>query len=183
MRRLFRRACLTGIAALAALSLSTVVGAEPAHAYPSGCLSTATSFSWSNNCWAGSYSPYDKYGEYSLAVQRILRGHGFYGGSADGIYGSGTRSAVANYQSSRGLGSDGVTGTNTWNELRYDMTVCGQEDHGHLGYETMYQVGSGMPCGWIFVDVDGSNNPLWYVLNTAGSCWKPMSTAGPSGGC
>lgn len=37
--------------------------------------------------------------------------------NADGLYGSGTASAVSAYQRSHGLSSDGVVGGNTWNAL------------------------------------------------------------------
>jgi len=50
------------------------------------------------------------------AVQFLLRQHGS-GIVADGIFGSGTKSAVVSFQSSRGLAADGVVGAQTWGAL------------------------------------------------------------------
>lgn len=50
------------------------------------------------------------------AIQYLLRQRG-YGISADGIFGSGTDSAVKDFQSRNGLGADGIVGTNTWGAL------------------------------------------------------------------
>lgn len=49
-------------------------------------------------------------------AQYLLRQRG-YSITADGIFGSGTDSAVRSFQSSRGLTADGIVGTNTWNAL------------------------------------------------------------------
>lgn len=50
------------------------------------------------------------------AVQHLLRQRG-WSVSADGIFGSGTDSAVRSFQSSRGLTADGIVGQNTWTAL------------------------------------------------------------------
>ena len=39
------------------------------------------------------------------------------GTTADGIFGSGTKQAVINYQKSKGLSADGIVGQNTWRKL------------------------------------------------------------------
>ena len=39
------------------------------------------------------------------------------GVAADGIFGSGTKQAVINYQKSKGLSADGIVGQNTWRKL------------------------------------------------------------------
>lgn len=50
------------------------------------------------------------------AVQYLLRQHG-YGVSVDGVFGSGTQSAVKSFQSAKGLTADGVVGASTWAKL------------------------------------------------------------------
>ncbi|GGL24109.1 peptidoglycan-binding protein [Phycicoccus endophyticus] len=49
-------------------------------------------------------------------VQYLLRQRG-YSLTADGIFGSGTKSAVVSFQSAQGLTADGIVGTNTWTAL------------------------------------------------------------------
>lgn len=51
-------------------------------------------------------------------LQRQLRQLGYYAGAIDGIYGQQTRTAVAQFQRSKGLQSDGVVGKNTWAALQ-----------------------------------------------------------------
>ncbi len=51
-----------------------------------------------------------------VALQYLLNGHGFATG-VDGDFGSGTDSSVRSFQSSRGLGADGVVGPATWSAL------------------------------------------------------------------
>ncbi|WP_245557816.1 peptidoglycan-binding domain-containing protein [Deinococcus apachensis] len=52
------------------------------------------------------------------AVQDQLRsGYGYSGVTVDGIFGSGTNTAVRDFQSKRGLTVDGVVGLNTWHAL------------------------------------------------------------------
>jgi peptidoglycan hydrolase-like protein with peptidoglycan-binding domain len=50
------------------------------------------------------------------AVQHLLTARGF-STTADGVFGSGTRSSVVAFQRSRGLSADGVVGPNTWAKL------------------------------------------------------------------
>ncbi|UQN09108.1 N-acetylmuramoyl-L-alanine amidase [Deinococcus sp. QL22] len=47
------------------------------------------------------------------AVQSQLRSRGF-AVAVDGVFGAGTESAVQSFQSSQGLGADGIAGPNTW---------------------------------------------------------------------
>lgn len=51
-------------------------------------------------------------------LQNILQQLGYYTGRIDGIFGSGTRNAVINYQRQNGLTPDGIVGQNTWNSLK-----------------------------------------------------------------
>lgn len=47
------------------------------------------------------------------AVQQKLKELGFYKGSVDGVYGSGTKNAVIAFQKDRGLTADGIVGART----------------------------------------------------------------------
>lgn len=51
------------------------------------------------------------------AVQQKLKELGFYTGKVDGVYGAGTRSAVIQFQRSKGLTADGVVGNATLKAL------------------------------------------------------------------
>ena len=57
------------------------------------------------------------YGEDVRAVQNKLNSLGYNAGTADGYYGEGTRTAVINFQTARGLDIDGEVGPNTWDTL------------------------------------------------------------------
>jgi len=52
------------------------------------------------------------------AVQSQLNESG-YGLVVDGVFGSGTNSAVRSFQSSKGLGVDGIVGDNTWSKMAW----------------------------------------------------------------
>ena len=57
------------------------------------------------------------YGEDIRAVQNRLNSLGYNAGTADGYYGNGTRTAVINFQTAKGLDADGDVGPTTWNAL------------------------------------------------------------------
>lgn len=63
-------------------------------------------------------------------------------GTVNQSYGAGTVAAVKAYQSSKGLGADGVTGSGTWNRLDVDTYKEGNTAWTYLGasgtYETYY---------------------------------------------
>ena len=69
-------------------------------------------------------SDYSRYSRYSYSdnlasnVQRALRSHGYYGGPIDGDIGSGSRSAIRNYQRDHGLGVTGRIDTALLRSLR-----------------------------------------------------------------
>lgn len=65
-------------------------------------------------------------GVYVLVAQDGLNTLGYKAGSLDGIYGTATRNAVANYQKARGLISDGILGCNTWRSLQEDVVGNGR---------------------------------------------------------
>jgi len=50
-------------------------------------------------------------------LQERLRSLGFYKGKIDGVYGTGTETAVKNAQRSFGIKADGVVGSATWSRL------------------------------------------------------------------
>lgn len=62
-------------------------------------------------------------GEQVRVIQDKLKRWGYYNGQVDGIYGSGTRQAVAKFQRKNGLAVDGVAGPNTLRAL--GMSVSG----------------------------------------------------------
>lgn len=51
------------------------------------------------------------------AIQERLKELGFYSGTADGVFGQGTLSAVKSFQASRGLKADGIVGSSTLEAL------------------------------------------------------------------
>jgi peptidoglycan hydrolase-like protein with peptidoglycan-binding domain len=54
------------------------------------------------------------------AIQQRLLVHGFSIGTIDGAYGSRTKSAVGNFQQSKGLDADGIVDKQTWMALAAD---------------------------------------------------------------
>lgn len=56
-------------------------------------------------------------GEEVRQIQQALKNQGYYTGSVDGIYGSGTESAVRAYQKANGLSVDGIAGPSTLSSL------------------------------------------------------------------
>lgn len=72
-------------------------------------------------------------------VQRRLKLWGYYSGSVDGVFGSGTRAAVVSFQKKNGLTADGVVGKATYKALgmtkSYEVLVGSNAD-GSSGNET-----------------------------------------------
>lgn len=62
-------------------------------------------------------SKYGSRGEEVKQIQTKLKRWGYYKGSIDGIYGSGTLAAVKSFQRKNGLAADGVAGTKTLNAM------------------------------------------------------------------
>lgn len=56
-------------------------------------------------------------GERVKTVQYLLQARGYSSVTADGIFGTGTESAVKSFQSSKGLTADGIVGAATWEVL------------------------------------------------------------------
>ena len=51
------------------------------------------------------------------SIQRVLKSKGYYTGSIDGIFGTGTKNAVVAFQRDAGLKADGIAGEKTLNAL------------------------------------------------------------------
>ena len=51
-------------------------------------------------------------------VQQALKNTGYYKGEIDGVIGSGSQSAIKNFQKDNGLSADGKVGPKTWSKLR-----------------------------------------------------------------
>ena len=62
-------------------------------------------------------SKYGSRGEEVKQIQTKLKRWGYYKGSIDGIYGSGTLAAVKSFQKKNGLTVDGIAGTKTLNAM------------------------------------------------------------------
>ena len=91
-------------------------------------------------------------------VQRRLKNWGYYKGSVDGIFGSGTRNAVISFQKKNGLKADGVVGKATYKALgmtdAYNKLVGANSSSSVGGYsssdvyllaKTIYAEGRGEP--------------------------------------
>jgi peptidoglycan hydrolase-like protein with peptidoglycan-binding domain len=63
---------------------------------------------------------------YVLILQDELNTLGYNTGGLDGIFGGNTKTAVAAYQRSRGLGADGIVGCLTWTRLQTDVVGRGR---------------------------------------------------------
>lgn len=63
---------------------------------------------------------------YVLIAQDDLNTLGYRTGGLDGIFGSQTRNAVAEYQRKVGLSADGIVGCNTWRSLQEDVVGTGR---------------------------------------------------------
>lgn len=68
-------------------------------------------------------------GELVELVQRMLNEKGYNCGSADGIFGAKTESAVKSYQNAKGLPADGIVGDNTYAKMFADNLL----KHGSRG--------------------------------------------------
>ena len=62
-------------------------------------------------------------------VQQKLADAGYYTGSIDGIYGSGTAEAVKNFQRDNGLTQDGIAGTQTLSALGISTSESGAQSN------------------------------------------------------
>ncbi|MEV4225985.1 peptidoglycan-binding domain-containing protein, partial [Streptomyces bobili] len=98
----------------------TSTGPTPAPSSPTAEPATAP---WNADCTHYSGSGRTRQGDTGkrvLQVQCMLskRGYGIGDSGADGIFGSGTETAVRGFQSDKGLTVDGIVGHDTWTALR-----------------------------------------------------------------
>ena len=84
------------------------------------------------------------------ALQKRLKALGYYSGTVDGDFGSGTTAAVKAFQEQNGLKADGIAGTSTLNKLYLDTTgkansgsSSGSSTISSTGYVTLREGSSG----------------------------------------
>ena len=95
---------------------------------------------------------YNQRGEAVKALQSALYQLGFYSKTLDGVYGSGTRTAVRNFQRANGLSVDGVAGPKTIGKLEsltgidIDGATSGStgSDSGSTGGQETPSIGTGL---------------------------------------
>ena len=119
------------ILAIGALSLALAAGAAvPAAAYAAiraqGGIAAPTAAVETAVLRQGS-----KGGEVK-EVQRRLKQWGYYTGSVDGIFGSGTKKAVIAFQKKNGLTADGIVGKSTYAALGMNDSYNGRKLELHL---------------------------------------------------
>jgi peptidoglycan hydrolase-like protein with peptidoglycan-binding domain len=61
-----------------------------------------------------------------VALQKALKALGFYDGTADGDFGSGTQAAVIAFQEAHKLDQDGIVGTDTAQALNQALAAAGR---------------------------------------------------------
>ncbi len=75
-------------------------------------------------------SRYGSRGDEVKQIQTKLKNWGYYSGSVDGIYGSGTLSAVKKFQKKNGLTADGIAGTKTLQAMGIFSSSSGSSSTG-----------------------------------------------------
>ena len=75
------------------------------------------------------------------ALQKRLKALGYYSGSVDGDFGSGTTTAVKSFQEQNGLKADGIAGTSTLNKLYLDTTGKANSGSSSTGSSTISSTG------------------------------------------
>ncbi len=77
-------------------------------------------------------------GDAVRALQKRLKTLGYYTGSIDGDYGTGTVTAVTAFQKANGLNADGKAGTKTLNAI-YSVTAASGSSSGSTTYTTLQE--------------------------------------------
>lgn len=81
--------------------------------------------------WVASGYPTTRRGSkgiYVCVAQDALTTLGYNTGGLDGVFGANTENAVRQYQSRKGLSSDGIIGVITWRNLMADVVGRGASD-------------------------------------------------------
>ncbi|MDR3148855.1 MAG: spore cortex-lytic enzyme [Oscillospiraceae bacterium] len=73
-------------------------------------------------------------------IQTKLKEWGYYSGTVDGIYGTGTASAVKAFQKKSGLTADGIAGNATLKAIGIDVTKAAESMYGDGGSNQSSQV-------------------------------------------
>ncbi len=164
---------------VAAALVSAVMIAPPADgANPCSGDTSADNMVWTDHYWVGydytdGYPSCDKWGEYTVAIQRINWGEGYRNSSVDGKYGSKTNQDVRAMQSRFGLYQDGLVGPQTWGA--YD------------NFPVLRACYAGPDCYWYLPNYNSSVNTFRKLgvaqvqsqrLGYAG--WVTLSTSGPA---
>ncbi|MBR4080170.1 MAG: peptidoglycan-binding protein [Clostridia bacterium] len=110
------------------------------------------------------------------ALQKQLKKLGYYNGSIDGDYGSGTVQAVTAFQRMNGLTADGIAGNATLNKLYSDDAVSAQGTSGNNGnggyvgggFSSSISQSAGNNGGNNGGSMGGSMNPVDAVVNSTG---------------
>lgn len=112
MKKALKKSAVMAAVALSLLIPAAVIGA--AHAGAVIGVNTQTGFTQSVEV---AVLKTGSTGSEVREVQRRLKAWGYYNGSVDGVFGSGTRAAVIAFQKKNGLTADGVVGKSTYKAL------------------------------------------------------------------
>jgi len=124
---------------------------------PGSCTDSADYSSWGDNCWVSTYGgDPDTVSDFTTGIQTIVH-YEYWLGSIDGWYGSASKSATQQYQSSRGLTADGIVGTSTWNGLKTELTNYGTWN------------------GWTYYDWHDNNAVKFRKQVSGDQYWKVIS--------
>jgi hypothetical protein len=116
------------LAAVLLVSVLLVKDPQPAAAdgyiFPPGCDAASWNpFTWAEFCWTG--IDYNDRGTYVGAIQVIVQDTLWIFGPVDCLFGAGTDWGVRVYQQHEGLGTDGLVGPETWNDLHDQVSFSG----------------------------------------------------------
>lgn len=109
------------------LTSSVVAQSNSMNLFSNASITVSAAISTANNLQVGSSGTQVKYLQTNLNVLN------YNAGTADGVFGSGTKSAVIRFQNAYGLSADGIAGKDTINKMN-SITTQLQNDLNSLGY-------------------------------------------------